>query len=46
MEDAGEVKNRLAFEIIPLLEEYVRDGILTNEAQETIDELYHILTLE
>ena len=46
MEDDSEVKNRLQFEIIPLLEEYVRDGVLTNEAQETIDELYHILTSE
>ena len=46
MEDDSEVKNRLQFEVIPLLEEYVRDGVLTNEAQETIDELYHILTSE
>lgn len=46
MENDSEVKNRLEFEIIPLLEEYVRDGVLTNEAQETIDELYHILTSE
>lgn len=46
MEDDSDVKNRLEFEIIPLLEEYVRDGVLTNEAQETIDELYHILTSE
>ena len=46
MEDDCEVKNRLEFEIIPLLEEYIRDGVLTHEAQETIDELYHILTSE
>ncbi|MCM1312790.1 MAG: AAA family ATPase [Bacteroides sp.] len=46
MEDDNEVKNRLKFEIIPLLEEYVRDGILTNEAQDRIDELNHILTSE
>lgn len=46
MEGDNEMKNRLEFEIIPLLEEYVRDGILTNEAQETIDELYQMLTSE
>lgn len=45
MEDDNEVKNRLEFEIIPLLEEYVRDGVLTNEAQETIDELYQKVVL-
>ena len=44
MEGDSDVKNRLEFEIIPLLEEYVRDGVLTNEARETIGELYHILT--
>lgn len=32
--------DRLLYEIIPLLEEYVRDGVLTAEAQETIDDLY------
>ena len=32
--------NRLLYEIIPLLEEYVRDGVLTAEAQDIIDELY------
>ena len=32
--------NRLLYEIIPLLEEYVRDGVLTAEAQGVIDELY------
>lgn len=31
---------RLLFEIIPLLEEYIRDGVLTSEAQQTIDKLY------
>ena len=31
---------RLLYEIIPLLEEYVRDGILTQEAMKTINELY------
>ena len=32
--------NRLLYEIIPLLEEYVRDGVLTADAQDVIDELY------
>ena len=32
--------DRLLYEIIPLLEEYVRDGVLTAEAQGVIDELY------
>lgn len=32
--------SRLRYEIIPLLEEYVRDGVLTVEAQTVIDELY------
>ena len=32
--------DRLLYEIIPLLEEYVRDGVLTTEAEETIDVLY------
>lgn len=34
------LQDRLLFEIIPLLEEYIRDGILTSEAQQTIDKLY------
>ncbi len=34
--------DRICYEIIPLLEEYVRDGVLTAEAQNTIDELYKI----
>lgn len=32
--------DRLLYEIIPLLEEYVRDGVLTVESQDVIDELY------
>ena len=32
--------DRLLYQIIPLLEEYVRDGVLTTEAQDTIDKLY------
>lgn len=32
--------NRLLYEIIPLLQEYVRDGVLTAEAQGAIDDLY------
>lgn len=31
--------DRLEYEIIPLLEEYVRDGVLTEAAEETIDSL-------
>ena len=31
--------DRLLYEIIPLLEEYVRDGVLTADAQDTIDSL-------
>lgn len=34
------LQDRLLFEIIPLLQEYIRDGILTSEAQQTIDKLY------
>lgn len=36
--------DRLLYEIIHLLEEYVRDGVLTSDAQATIDELYQITT--
>ena len=32
--------DRLLYEIIPLLEEYIRDGVLTTDAQETINDLY------
>ena len=39
-EGEDNTSNRLLYEIIPLLEEYVRDGVLTAEAQEVIDELY------
>lgn len=34
------LQDRLLFEIIPLLEEYIRNGVLTSEAQQTIDKLY------
>lgn len=34
------LQDRLLFEIIPLLEEYIREGVLTSEAQQTIDKLY------
>lgn len=37
--DESEMNDRLRYEIIPLLEQYVRDGVLTEAAQETIDEL-------
>lgn len=39
-EGEDNTSNRLLNEIIPLLEEYVRDGVLTAEAQDVIDELY------
>ena len=39
-EGEDNTRNRLLYEIIPLLEEYVRDGVLTAEAQDVIDELY------
>lgn len=39
-EGEDNTSNRLLYEIIPLLEEYVRDGVLTVEAQDVIDELY------
>lgn len=40
--DEGEdiTSDRLLYEIIPLLEEYVRDGVLTEDANETIELLY------
>lgn len=40
MGDENARQNRLLFEIIPLLEEYIRDGVLTAEAQNTVDKLY------
>lgn len=42
MEENGEdvTNDRILYEIIPLLQEYVRDGVLTEEAQVTIDNLY------
>ena len=39
-EGEDNTNNRLLYEIIPLLEEYVRDGVLTAEAQGVIDALY------
>lgn len=39
-EGEDNTSNRLLYEIIPLLEEYVRDGVLTAEAQGVIDALY------
>ena len=42
MEENGEniTSDRILYDIIPLLQEYIRDGVLTEEAQETIDNLY------
>ena len=39
-DEEDNTSNRLLYEIIPLLEEYVRDGVLTAETQDVIDELY------
>jgi 5-methylcytosine-specific restriction protein B len=41
-DDEGESnrKERLLYEIIPLLEEYVQDGVLTEGANETVERLY------
>ena len=39
-DEEDNTSNRLLCEIIPLLEEYVRDGVLTAEVQDIIDELY------
>ena len=39
-DEEDNTSNRLLYEIIPLLEEYVRDGVLTAEAQGVIDALY------
>lgn len=38
--------DRILYEIIPLLQEYVRDGILTTDAEGTIDDLYKKATAE
>ena len=38
--------DRLLYDIIPLLEEYVRDGVLNTSAQDTIDRLYKLATGE
>ena len=38
--------DRLLYDIIPLLEEYVRDGVLNASAQYTIDHLYQLATEE
>lgn len=43
MQDEEGVDNsreRILYELIPLLEEYVRDGVLTADTQAVIDELY------
>ncbi len=46
-EDGEDVtKDRLLYEIIPLLEEYVQDGVLKPEAKDTIKELYKKATAE
>lgn len=39
-EGVDNTRERILYELIPLLEEYVRDGVLTADAQVVIDELY------
>ena len=39
-EGVDNTRERILYEVIPLLEEYVRDGVLTADTQEVIDELY------
>lgn len=39
-EGVDNTRERILYEVIPLLEEYVRDGVLTADAQAVIDELY------
>ena len=39
-DEEDNTSNRLLYEIIPLLEEYIRDGVLTAASQDIIDELY------
>lgn len=41
-EQNGITSDRLTYEIIPLLEEYIRDGILLEDANTTIEELRNI----
>ena len=43
-EQNGITSDRLTYEIIPLLEEYIRDGILLEDANTTIEELRNIAT--
>lgn len=38
--------DRILYDIIPLLEEYVRDGVLSTDVQETIDDLYKLASEE
>lgn len=39
-EGVDNTRERILYEVIPLLEEYVRDGVLTADTQVVIDELY------
>lgn len=43
-EGVDNTRERILYEVIPLLEEYVRDGVLTADAQGVIDELYRQAT--
>ncbi len=39
MNDERDVQDRLRYEVIPLLEEYIRDGVLTGDAEKKVNEL-------
>ena len=38
--DEDELRTKLSYEIKPILNEYIKDGILLSEAQEVVDSLY------
>ncbi|MCD7721476.1 MAG: AAA family ATPase [Prevotellaceae bacterium] len=39
MHDEQDIRDRLRYEVIPLLEEYIRDGVLTGDAEQKVNEL-------
>lgn len=40
VDDESELRTKWLYEIKPILNEYIKDGILLNEAQEVVDSLY------
>jgi len=40
VDDEDELRTKLSYEIKPILNEYIKDGILLSEAQEVVDSLY------